>query len=34
MNIDRTRDFYIQIKEEELCDCTYCRNYVSEIKKA
>lgn len=32
MDVERTKPYYEQISNCDLCDCTYCQNYVSEIK--
>lgn len=32
MDIERTKSYYEQISNCDLCDCAYCQNYVSEIK--
>lgn len=32
MDIEKTKAFYSRIKRTDLCECAYCRNYVSEIK--
>lgn len=32
MNVEKTKEFYAQVKCTDLCNCTYCQNYVREIK--
>ena len=32
MTIEKTRQFYKDF--DDLCDCTYCKNYIKEIRKA
>ena len=34
MNIERTKQFYRELKQSDVCDCAYCRNYVKEAAKA
>ena len=34
MDIERTERFYRELKQSDVCDCAYCRNYVKEVKKA
>ena len=34
MDIERTKQFYRELKQPDLCDCAYCRNYVKEAAKA
>ena len=34
MNVEKTRQYYDQLTEEDICNCAYCRNYVKEIKAA
>ena len=34
MDIERTKAYYAQISERDLCQCEYCRNYVHEIRAA
>ena len=33
MNIEKTKDYYKNLKAKEICQCAYCQNYVREIKK-
>ena len=33
MDIEQTKHFYKQIAFSDLCQCSYCKNYVKEIKK-
>lgn len=30
MDIERTKQFYRELKQSDLCGCAYCRNYVKE----
>ena len=32
LDIKRTKSYYEQICNRDLCDCAYCQNYVHEIK--
>lgn len=32
MDIEKTKEFYRQIKRNDLCSCAYCQNYIREIK--
>ncbi len=32
MNKKRTKTYYEELTEEDLCDCAYCRNYRRQIK--
>ena len=34
MNTEKTRQYYRQLTEADRCDCTYCQNYIKEIKAA
>ena len=34
MNVERTRWYYNQLTDADICDCLYCRNYVREIRAA
>lgn len=34
MDIEATKLYYKQIAATDLCDCDYCKNYISEIKIA
>jgi len=34
MNIEKTRRYYAQLTEEDICGCAYCRHYVKEIRAA
>lgn len=33
MDIEKTRDYYKNLKVTDICQCAYCQNYVREIKK-
>ena len=34
MNIDinKNRDYYAQLSQEDLCNCVYCKNYYKQVK--
>lgn len=32
LDIERTKSYYAQIGNRDLCDCAYCQNYSSEVK--
>lgn len=32
LNIKKTKSYYEQICNRDLCDCTYCQNYISRVK--
>lgn len=32
MNIEKTRLYYEQLSNHDLCDCAYCKNYIREVK--
>lgn len=34
MDIRKTKDYYKTLREDDLCDCDYCKNYYKEIKAA
>ncbi len=34
INIEKTRKYYDQLTEADLCSCAYCQNYIKEIKAA
>ena len=34
VNFVRTKEYYNSITEDALCDCSYCRNYRSQVKAA
>ena len=34
MNIEKTRQYYNQLTNEDICDCAYCKNYVKEIRSS
>ncbi|MBO4360930.1 MAG: hypothetical protein J5822_08635 [Eubacteriaceae bacterium] len=34
MDIHRTKLYYDQLTQEDICECGYCRNYVREIRAA
>lgn len=34
MDIERTKAYYEQIKEDSLCPCIYCQNYYRQIRGA
>ena len=33
MDRAKTMDFYRNIKQEDICDCSFCKNYISGIKE-
>ncbi len=33
MNIQKTRQYYEHLTDEDVCDCAYCQNYVRKIRK-
>ena len=34
MDVERTKQFYRELKQSDICDCAYCRNYVKEVARA
>ena len=34
MNVEKTRQYYAELTDADICDCAYCQNYVREIKGA
>ena len=34
MGIEKTKAYYAQISEHDLCSCEYCKNYIREIRAA
>ncbi len=34
MNIEKTKKYYDDLTDADICDCEYCRNYVREVKAA
>lgn len=32
MDIEKTKDYYKNLKSKEICQCAYCQNYVREIR--
>lgn len=32
IDLGKTKRYYEQVTEEDLCDCAYCQNYIREIK--
>ncbi len=32
LDIEKTKSYYNQIRNEDLCDCDYCRNNIHEVK--
>ena len=34
MDIRKTKDYYKTLREDDLCDCDYCKYYYKEIKAA
>ncbi|WP_459130171.1 hypothetical protein [Guggenheimella bovis] len=33
MNREKTREYYKELKQTELCSCNYCKNYYKEVEK-
>ena len=34
MNIEKTRQYYARLTEEDICSCAYCRNYIRKIRSS
>lgn len=34
MDIEKTKEYYAEIKREDICDCIYCQNLIDEIKQS
>ncbi len=34
MDVERTKQYYDQLTEKDLCQCAYCKTYAKEIKTA
>lgn len=34
MNIEKTKEYYSKLTNDDQCQCDYCKNYVKEIKAA
>lgn len=34
MRIEKTRQYYDRLTDEDICGCAYCRNYVKEIRSS
>ena len=34
INIEKTREYYSHLRNDDLCQCDYCKNYSKEIKAA
>ena len=34
MNIEKTKKYYEDLMDADICDCEYCQNYVREVKAA
>ena len=32
INVEQTKKYYKDIKQEDLCDCNYCKNYYLQVK--
>lgn len=32
LDIEKTKSYYKQIGKRDLCNCTYCQNYISKVK--
>ena len=33
LDIEKTKSYYNQIRNEDLCDCDYCRNNIHEVRE-
>ena len=33
VDTERTKQFYIGLKPDDICDCNYCKNYCFQVKK-
>ena len=31
INVEQTKKYYKDIKQEDLCDCNYCKNYYLQV---
>ena len=34
MDIEKTKEYYVEMKREDICDCIYCQNLIDEVKQA
>ena len=34
MDIKKTKEYYAEMKREDICDCIYCQNLIDEIKQS
>ena len=34
MDVGKTRQYYGQLTDEDICNCAYCRNYVQKIRSS
>ncbi|MFQ8922892.1 MAG: hypothetical protein ACLR60_13435 [Clostridium paraputrificum] len=34
MNFEKTKEYYEQLISSDLCQCSYCKNYIKEIRKS
>ena len=34
LNIEKTREYYSHLTNDDLCQCDYCKNYIKEVKAA
>ena len=34
MDIEKTRKYYESLKDEDVCDCEWCQNFIFQIKEA
>ena len=34
MDIEKTREYYRNLKDEDICDCKWCRNFIEQIRNA
>jgi ribosomal protein L30E len=33
MDINKNKEYYKTLKKEDICNCDYCKNYISQVKK-
>ena len=34
MDVKKTREYYEQLSQDDLCQCDYCQNYIQQIKSS
>lgn len=34
MDIEKTKEYYVEMKREDICNCIYCQNLIDEVKQA